>query len=76
MGLRQAVRRSTLADANERRDWPKGTGVVCDQSVSLNGFKATKDYPEHLRRVRFKDPTDKTLIFLTNNTTLPAPVIA
>ena len=24
MGLRQAVRRSTLADANERRDWASG----------------------------------------------------
>ncbi|OQW87930.1 MAG: IS4 family transposase [Rhodoferax ferrireducens] len=54
----------------------KATGVVCDQSVALKGFKAAKDYPEHLRRVRFKDPTGKTLIFLTNNTTLPAPVIA
>jgi len=54
----------------------KGTGVVCDQSVALNGFKAAKDYPEHLRRVRFKDATGKTLIFLTNNTALPAPVIA
>ena len=54
----------------------KGTGVVCDQSVALNGFKAAKDYPEHLRRVRFKNATGKTLIFLTNNTALPAPVIA
>ena len=54
----------------------KATGVVCDQSVALNGFKAAKDYPEHLRRVRFKDPMGKTLIFLTNNTALPAPVIA
>jgi hypothetical protein len=54
----------------------KATGVVCDQAVALNGFKATKDYPEHLRRVRYKDPTGKTLIFLTNNTALPAAVIA
>ena len=54
----------------------KDTGVVCDQSVALNGIKAAKDYPEHLRRVRFKDQTGKTLIFLTNNTALPAPVIA
>jgi hypothetical protein len=54
----------------------KATGVMCDQSVALNGVKAAKDYPEHLRRVRYKDPTGKTLIFLTNNTALPAPVIA
>ena len=55
----------------------KATGVVCDQTMTLNGYKSAKDYPEHLRRVRFKDPlTGKILIFLTNNTTLPAPVIA
>jgi len=55
----------------------KATGVVCDQTMALNGRKSARNYPEHLRRVRFKDPeTGKTLIFLTNNTTLPAPVIA
>ena len=55
----------------------KGAGVVCDQMVLLNGYQAGRDYPEQLRRVRFKDPaTNKTLVFLTNNTTLPAPVIA
>ena len=55
----------------------KTTGVVCDQTMALNWCKSVKDYPEHLRRVRFKDPkTGKTLVFLTNNTTLPAPVIA
>lgn len=55
----------------------KTTGVVCDQTMALNGYKSVRDYPEHLRRVRFKDPlTGKTLIFLTNNTTLPAHVIA
>ena len=55
----------------------KSTGVVCDQTVVLNGYKSAKDYPEHLRRVRFNDPkSGKTLVFLTNNTTLPAPVIA
>jgi hypothetical protein len=55
----------------------KATGVVCDQTMVLNGRKSARNYPEHLRRVRFKDrETGKTLIFLTNNTTLPAPVIA
>ena len=43
----------------------------------MNGFYASQDYPEHLRRIRFKDPeTGKTLIFLTNNTVLPALTIA
>ncbi|MGB7988089.1 MAG: IS4 family transposase [Candidatus Methylophosphatis roskildensis] len=52
-------------------------GVICDQRVMLNGFYAARKYPEHLRRIRFKDPeSGKTLIFLTNNTTLPALTIA
>ena len=55
----------------------KSTGVMCDQRIALNGHYSVKDYPEHLRRVRFTDPeTGKTLVFLTNNTTLPAVVIA
>jgi len=55
----------------------KATGMACDQTMALNGYKSARDYPEHLRRVRFKDPlTGKALIFLTNNTTLPAQVIA
>ena len=55
----------------------RSTGVISDQQVMLNGYYSAKKYPEHLRRVRFKDPeTGKTLIFLTNNTTLPALTIA
>ena len=51
----------------------RSTGVICDQTIALDGYYTQKDYPENLRRVRFKDPeTDKTLIFLTNNFTLPA----
>jgi transposase len=53
------------------------TGVMCDQRIALNGFYVAKDYPEHLRRIRFKDPeSGKTLVFLTNNTTLPPLMIA
>jgi IS4 transposase len=55
----------------------RSTGVICDQAVRLNGFYVSKDYPEHLRRVRYKDPeSGKTLVFLTNNTTLPPLTIA
>jgi len=55
----------------------RDTGVICDQSIALNGFYISKDYPEHLRRIRFKDPeSGKTLVFLTNNTTLPPLTIA
>ena len=55
----------------------RSTGVVCDQMIAMNGYYIARDYPEHLRRVRFKDPeSGKNLIFLTNNTTLPALTIA
>jgi IS4 transposase len=53
------------------------TGVICDQAIALNGFYVSKDYPEHIRRIRFKDPeSGKTLVFLTNNTSLPPLMIA
>jgi hypothetical protein len=49
------------------------TGLICDQTVMLTGFYSAKGYQAPLRRIRFKDPaTAKTLIFLTNNFTLPA----
>ena len=55
----------------------RSTGVISDQQVMLNGYYSARKYPEHLRRIRFKDPeTGKTLIFLTNNTALPALTIA
>jgi len=53
------------------------TGVTCDQRVMLNGYYSAKNYPEHLRRIRFKDPeSGKLLVFLTNNFDLPALTIA
>jgi hypothetical protein len=55
----------------------RDTGVICDQVIVFNGRYARNDYPEQLRRVRFKVPeSGKTLVFLTNNTTLPALTIA
>ena len=51
-------------------------GVIADQTVALDGPRASQDYPVHLRRIRFRDPkTGKTLIFLTNQSALPAPTI-
>jgi hypothetical protein len=50
--------------------------VICDQTIALDGFYTKQDYPDHLRRIRFKDPeTGQTLVFLTNQTTLPALTI-
>lgn len=55
----------------------KTTGVLCDQIIAINGFYAKKDYPDKLRRIRYYDAdNNKTLIFLTNNFTLPALTIA
>ena len=55
----------------------RSTGIICDQRIVLNGFYIALDYPEQLRRIRFKDPeSGKTLVFLTNNTALSALTIA
>jgi hypothetical protein len=52
------------------------TGIICDQTVALVGYYSSRDFPTHLRRIRFKDPeSGKTLVFLTNNFTLPAATI-
>jgi hypothetical protein len=54
----------------------RAAGIICDQTIALNGFYVRKDYPERLRRIRFKDPeTGKKLVFLTNQFVLPAPTI-
>lgn len=54
----------------------RSTGIICDQTIVLDGFYTQKDYPQYLRRIRFKDlETHKTLVFLTNNFTLPSPTI-
>jgi Domain of unknown function (DUF4372)/Transposase DDE domain len=51
----------------------RATGVICDQSIALNGFYSSQHYAEHLRRIRYKDPeSGKKLVFLTNHFGLPA----
>jgi hypothetical protein len=32
------------------------SGILADQSIALNGYDSRKDYPSHLRRIRFQDP--------------------
>ncbi len=52
------------------------TGIVCDQTIALNGHYSRQHYPALLRRIRFKDAdTGHTLVFLTNQTALPALTI-
>jgi len=51
----------------------RGTGVIADQTIALDGVVTRNAYPAMLRRIRFRAPdTGKTLIFLTNHTALPA----
>ncbi len=51
----------------------RGSGLVCDQSVALNGFYSARHYPERLRRVVYRDPeSGRKLVFLTNHFALPA----
>lgn len=55
----------------------RASGIICDQRIMLNGYYSARNYPEHLRRIRFKDPeTGRTLVFLTNNTALLPLTIA
>jgi hypothetical protein len=54
----------------------RSAGVISDQTIAMDGYLTRRHYPAQLRRIRFKDPeTGKTLIFLTNQMTLPALTI-
>lgn len=55
-------------------------GVVGDLARTVHPLRDVhfghRDYPAHLRRIRFKEPeSGKTLIFLTNNFALPAATV-
>lgn len=55
----------------------KSTGIQCDQVVVLTRQDSFELYPESFRRIRFYDSTrDKRMVYLTNNMTLPAKLIA
>lgn len=55
----------------------KSKGVLCDQTILLNGYYAAKKYPEKMRRIKFYDAEKgKVLIFLTNNFHLKATEVA
>jgi hypothetical protein len=55
----------------------KSTGVQCDQSIKLAGLKSAKNYPDQMRRIKYTDrETGQHYVFLTNNFTLSAQVIA
>lgn len=46
----------------------RSTGVICDQTIVLLGFYSKKDYPDKMRRIKYKDfETNITYEFITNN---------
>ncbi len=54
----------------------RSTGLLCDQTIMLTGFYSLKKYPSKLRRIKYYDiETNKTMVFLTNNFSLPALTI-
>jgi IS4 transposase len=58
------------------RPTDRSSGVICDQTIKLDGIQTKKKYPEHLRRIRFRDhENQKTLVFITNNFTLDSKII-
>lgn len=53
------------------------TGLICDQTIVLQGPLSSKKYPDSLRRVRVRDlETGKSITLLTNDFHLSARTIA
>jgi hypothetical protein len=68
------------SNINAHRDYSaptdRATGIICDQTIALNGHYTSQHYPEHLRRIRLRDAESrKTLVFLTNQFGLPAATV-
>jgi len=72
------TRSKTNTDARRIYSAPsdRPAGIICDQTIAFNGPLSSHRYPQHLRRIRFKDPeTTKTLVFLTNHFQLPSATV-
>ena len=55
----------------------KNAGVKCDQTIVLTGYATRSRYPEKLRRIAYTDQeTNQAYVFLTNQFTVPAKIIA
>jgi Domain of unknown function (DUF4372)/Transposase DDE domain len=58
---------------HDSRPVDKTTDLRCDQTITLRGAKSLKNYPDHLRRIRYTDPdTGQRLVLLTNGFMLDA----
>jgi transposase len=54
----------------------KETGLRCDQIIRHAVATSQQNYPELLRRIKYRDPeTNRLLVFSTNDFTLPALLI-
>jgi hypothetical protein len=54
----------------------RASGIICDQTIALNGYYSRQHYPDHLRRIRLREPESiRTLVFLSNQFALPAITI-
>ena len=52
------------------------TGLICDQVVVPAGVTTSVNYPDRLRRIKYRDQErNKVLVLLTNNFVLPALTI-
>jgi len=52
------------------------TGLICDQHIRLVAKVSVRAYPSMLRRIKYNHPeTGNSLVFLTNNFSLPALAI-
>lgn len=64
---------NTQLQRQSSRPVDRSTGLICDQVVRLTGVRSAKAYPDQIRRVRYRDrERNKTLVFLSNNFSLPA----
>ena len=55
----------------------KTTGLRCDQTIKLTGYKSSRLYPINLPRIKFYDADNKrTLVFITNNFEVDVLIIA
>jgi hypothetical protein len=61
----------------ESRRVDKSTGLRCDQMIRLISAMTRRNYPAKIRRIRVYDAESKlSLLFLINNSELPALVVA
>jgi len=64
-------------EVSGQQEFTEGTGVISDEIIILKGQKATVDYPDKLRMIKYYDiKTDKLYTFITNNFKLASKTIA